>query len=215
MDKNGQKNGKNYEYPTKSEEKSEKRKSTGIHFNIPSGWKINERSRELIRRIYNEEQGQDRVDSEFFNQENRKEFEQIILDNRGYARWSYLLHSDISKERKKKLKNILVYFKEVDILDVYDINWKINYNKNNQNYRMLIYICNFIIKGLLQTTLNGKTRLLDFADDQKLSSLYEKFILEYYKKEHPEINANASYINWQFWFIPSSYEKWYNIIKRQ
>ena len=27
--------------------------------------------------------------------------------------------------------------------------------------------------------------------------LYEKFILEYYRKEHPEISANASIIDWQ------------------
>lgn len=27
--------------------------------------------------------------------------------------------------------------------------------------------------------------------------LYEKFILEYYRKEHPEITANASQIHWQ------------------
>ena len=38
---------------------------------------------------------------------------------------------------------------------------------------------------------------MDFVDDQKLSSLYEKFILEYYKKEHSDINTNASFINWQ------------------
>ena len=123
--------------------------------------------------------------------------ENVYLNKIIKTTMQYLLHSDISKERKKRLKNILAYFKEVDTLDVYDINWKINYNKNNQNYRMLIYICNFIIKGLLQTTKNGKTRLLDFADDQKMSSLYEKFILEYYKKEYPEINAKASFINWQ------------------
>lgn len=109
----------------------------------------------------------------------------------------YLLHSDISKDRKKKIKNILVYFKDVDVLDIHNINWKINYNKNNQNYRMLIYICNFIIKGLIQTKSNGKNRLLDFEDEQKMSSLYEKFILEYYRKEHPEVIANASFINWQ------------------
>lgn len=109
----------------------------------------------------------------------------------------YLLHNDISKERKKKIKNVLLYFKEVDILDIHDINWKITYNKNNQNYRMLIYICNFIIKGLIQTKSNGKNRLLDFEDEQKMSSLYEKFILEYYRKEHLEVVTNASFINWQ------------------
>jgi hypothetical protein len=46
---------------------------------------------------------------------------------------------------------------------------------------MLISICNLIIKGLIQTNSQGKTRLMDFIDEQRMSALYEKFI-EFYKK---------------------------------
>lgn len=123
--------------------------------------------------------------------------ENIYLNQIIKTTFSYLLHSNISKERKKRIKSILVYFKEVELLEINSINWKIVFNKNNQNYRMLISICNLVINGLIQTTSNGKTRLLDFIDEQKMSSLYEKFILEYYKKEHPIIETNASFINWQ------------------
>lgn len=80
----GQKDGKTYKNIARFEDTSEGRESTRSNFDIPRGWKINERSRELIRRIYSNEQEQNRVDSEFFNQENRKEFEQLILENRGY-----------------------------------------------------------------------------------------------------------------------------------
>ena len=38
---------------------------------------------------------------------------------------------------------------------------------------------------------------MDFLDEQRMSRLYEKFILEYYRKEHPQISANASQISWQ------------------
>jgi 5-methylcytosine-specific restriction enzyme subunit McrC len=62
---------------------------------------------------------------------------------------------------------------------------------------MLISICNLIIKGLIQTSSKGRIKLMDFLDEQRMSALYEKFILEYYRKEHPEVNANASFINWQ------------------
>lgn len=108
-----------------------------------------------------------------------------------------LLHSDITKDRKKSIKNVLVYFNEVDTIDYNNINWNIIYSKNNQNYKMLISICNLIIKGLIQTTSKGQIKLMDFLDEQRMSALYEKFILEYYRKEHPEVNANASFINWQ------------------
>ena len=108
-----------------------------------------------------------------------------------------LLKSDISTSRKKKLKNILRYFSEVDLIDLKDVNWKIRFDRNNQNYRMLIGVCYLISKGLLQTTKKGDVKLMNFLDDQLMSRLYEKFILNYYKKEHPSINANASQIKWQ------------------
>lgn len=38
---------------------------------------------------------------------------------------------------------------------------------------------------------------MDFLDEQRMCRLYEKFILEYYRKEHPEIKASASQIPWQ------------------
>ena len=43
-----------------------------------------------------------------------------------------LLHADIAKARKKELRKILVYFGNIDLLDVHSINWKIHYNRNNQ-----------------------------------------------------------------------------------
>ena len=60
-----------------------------------------------------------------------------------------LLHADIAKVRKKELRKLLVYFGNVDLLDVHTINWKIQYNRNNQTYRMLISVCYLVIKGLL------------------------------------------------------------------
>lgn len=108
-----------------------------------------------------------------------------------------LLKSDISAKRKKELKKLLVYMSEVEVLDIHFINWNQQYNKNNQTYRMLISVCYLVIKGLLQTQSDGSTKLMDFFDEQRMSRLYEKFILEYYRKEHPEIKAAASQIPWQ------------------
>ena len=107
-----------------------------------------------------------------------------------------LLHADIAKTRKKELRKLLVFFANVDLLDVHTINWKIQYNRNNQTYRMLISICYLVVKGLLQTNTDGSTRLMDFMDEQRMCRLYEKFILEYYRKEFPQISASASQISW-------------------
>lgn len=108
-----------------------------------------------------------------------------------------LLCSDISKQRKKELRKLMVYFRDVEPIDLYLVNWNIQYNRNNQTYRMLISVCYLVVKGLLQTNSDGSTKLMDFLDEQRMCRLYEKFILEYYRKEFPEITVNASQIPWQ------------------
>ena len=108
-----------------------------------------------------------------------------------------LLKGDISKSRKKELRKLMVFFDDVDVIDLYSVNWNMQYNRNNQTYRMLISICYLVFKGLLQTQSDGTTKLMDFLDEQRMHRLYEKFILEYYRKEHPELIANASQIPWQ------------------
>ena len=108
-----------------------------------------------------------------------------------------LLKSDISKQRKKDLKKLMVYFVEVEIINLNSVNWNIRYNRNNQTYRMLISICYLVYKGLLQTNSSGNMKLMDFLDEQRMCKLYERFILEYYKKEYREISTNASQIPWQ------------------
>ena len=107
-----------------------------------------------------------------------------------------LVRSSIRKDRKKQLCKLLIYFSEVEPLNRERINWKLQFNKNNQTYQMLISVCYLILKGLLQTTSDGSTKLMDFLDEQRMCRLYEKFILEYYRKEHPELKTNASRIPW-------------------
>lgn len=107
-----------------------------------------------------------------------------------------LIKSDINKERKKQLRKLLIYFSEVEPLNRESINWKLQFNRNNQTYQMLISICYLILKGLLQTNTDGSTKLMDFLYEQRMYRLYEKFILEYYKKEHKELELSTSQIPW-------------------
>lgn len=108
-----------------------------------------------------------------------------------------LLKTDISKERKKQLKKLLVYFADVEVIDLYSVDWHIHYVRNNQTYRMLISICYLIVKGLLQTNAEGTVKLMTYLDEQRMCRLYEKFILKYYKKEFPMLTVAASQIHWQ------------------
>lgn len=108
-----------------------------------------------------------------------------------------LLKSKISLPYKKELRKLLVFFGDVEEIDVRMINWNIHYNRNNQTYQMLISICFLVVKGLLQTQSDGTTKVMDFIDEQRMHRLFERFILEYYRKEFPEISVNASQIPWK------------------
>lgn len=108
-----------------------------------------------------------------------------------------LLRADITKARKKELRKLLVFLDDVETIDLHSVNWNMQYNRNNQAYRMLISVCYLVVKGLLQTQSDGTTKLMDFLDEQRMHRLYEKFILEYFRREYPQITANASQIPWQ------------------
>lgn len=108
-----------------------------------------------------------------------------------------LLKANITKGRKKELRKLLIFFDEVSPLDKHNINWNLQYDRNNQTYRMLIAICQLVMKGLLQTNADGTTRIMDYLDEQTMPRLYEKFILGYYQREHPELKAYSPQIDWQ------------------
>ena len=107
-----------------------------------------------------------------------------------------LLRSEISQVRRKKLKKLLVFLMDVQMIDLYGVDWHFRYDRNNQTYRMLIGICELVVKGLLQTQSNGTRRLMDFFDEQRMSRLYEKFILEYYRTHFPQLSPCAAQVPW-------------------
>ena len=105
-------------------------------------------------------------------------------------------HSDVKTDKKAKLKRLMLFFHNVEPIDLHTIRWNsLRFDRNNRNYRMLIYLCYFIVSEWLITTEKGKNRLREFSDDH-MCRLFEKFVLEYYKKHHPELKPCAAQIEW-------------------
>lgn len=105
--------------------------------------------------------------------------------------------SKVDREYKDTLKKEMLFFSEVDNIEPATIKWAtIKFQRHNQSYRILISICQLILQGMLITTDSGEYKLASFIDEQRMSRLYEKFILEYYRKEFPKLNVNAAQIPW-------------------
>lgn len=136
------------------------------------------------------------------------EFSKDILLNRILKTSMLLLlrHGDVKTKNRKALRSLLLYFSGVKEDNLRNINWSsVKYNRTNSGYRLLINICWLLHKGLLQTTDDGAVALSKFiVDEEILHRLFEKFVLEYYKKEHSEYSTTAAFINWD---LPEESEK--------
>lgn len=108
-----------------------------------------------------------------------------------------LRHARVDAEHKSDPKKEMLFFSNVNEIDPVIIRWgSIRFKRNNNTYRMLISICQLILEGMLMTTEDGEYKLASFIDEQRMNRLYEKFILEYYAKECPQVKATASQIPW-------------------
>ena len=106
-------------------------------------------------------------------------------------------YAKVDPEHKKDLKKEMLYFSNVDTIDPAKVRWSaIRFRRNNNTYRMLISLCQLILEGMLMTTQDGKYELASFVDEQRMSRLYEKFVLGYYTKEYPNLSPAASRIPW-------------------
>jgi len=109
-----------------------------------------------------------------------------------------LVHSsDVKKEKKDNIKILMRYFLNVEMVDSRTIAWSsFPYNRNNATYKMLMNLCYLVMMGMLLSEKEGTKKLADYLDDRKMEALYERFILEYFRKEHPELKASRDKVAW-------------------
>lgn len=107
-----------------------------------------------------------------------------------------LMRKSLSRQHQKALRRSLEHLDSVSTLDPHRIQWKQHYDRNSATYRMLMSVCKLVIDGHVHSQDLGSKRLEDF-DETTMSSLYERFILEYFRQEHADsLTANAPHIQW-------------------
>lgn len=105
-------------------------------------------------------------------------------------------HPGIKSERKTSLRRLLPFFQNISTASLSCVKWNsFRFDRNSRTYQMLIYICYFISENLLLTTETGQYRMKSFSDEH-MCRLFERFVLEYYKRHHPELNPCARQISW-------------------
>lgn len=108
-----------------------------------------------------------------------------------------LRDENVSAARKVELKKVLLFLDTVSVLLPSQIPWKqLHYQRSNQNYEMLLNLCYFVLHDMLQTTENGSYKMTAFSDE-RMAKLYERFILEYYRKHHTYLTeVKAAQVKW-------------------
>lgn len=132
------------------------------------------------------------IDCEYDELSENNQFNQILKTTVHFL----LKHPKVKQSKKATLKRLMLFFSNVALIDISTIKWTtMRFDRNSKTYQMLLYICYFILDGMLMTTEEGTYRMQKFSDEH-LCRLYEKFVLEYYKKHHPDLKAKAAQIAW-------------------
>lgn len=110
--------------------------------------------------------------------------------------------SNLSKSNKKKLNNVILYFNNVDYIDI-NMNTfkKLKFNKMNHYYYFIIKICELINTNQMLNEESGKYEFTNiFEDDSSMNSVFELFIYKFYQYELKNYGYKVKYqsqIKWQ------------------
>lgn len=127
------------------------------------------------------------------------EYELDTLHNRILKCVMVLLirRGDVSRARKDALRRLLPFLDTVTQIAPTSIRWdQLIFTRSTASYRMLMGTCELVIRGLLPTEESGSNSLLSWVADEAMSSLYERFLREYYRTHHPELSPAASPVEW-------------------
>lgn len=108
-------------------------------------------------------------------------------------------HGDLAVHRKEALRRLLPYMDAVTAVDPKAVRWKVlTYDRTNAAYRLLLGVCELVVRGLLPTESHGRTKLTSWMSDEAMSGLYERFLREYYALHYPELSPRASAVDWDY-----------------
>lgn len=123
--------------------------------------------------------------------------ENILLNKIIKATLVYLSHSNkISQKIRRSFYGLLPYFTGVSDVELDLKIWKtVRYNRQNIRYQFIVDVCRYLYEQLLYDESYTSQMMKEVQDEQRLSSLYEKFIYAFFKRE-TKYNVSHPQIRW-------------------
>lgn len=106
-------------------------------------------------------------------------------------------HPDVKHQHRQELRRSLMFFADVSDINPARIPWtQIRLTPHTQSYRLLLAVSHLLLESMIMGEEDGQYRLGKIIDDQQMSTLYERFIYEYFAFEWPVLGASAPHIRW-------------------
>jgi 5-methylcytosine-specific restriction enzyme subunit McrC len=133
------------------------------------------------------------------------EFDEFTEDTPGnrlikYAIIRLLRQDSVASDRKHYLK-----FLWSSLAGVTDVQYRTipPQRTGGEEYVTLVNICRFLLDGLLMHA-GGGHKMQEWLPDEQMSSLYEHFLLAYFRKHHAYFNARSARIDWNMAEVPTA-----------
>ena len=89
---------------------------------------------------------------------------------------------NVKNDYKKQIKEILLYFNQVDIINITQESFNIIFNRNSQYTHNIIRICKLINDITMLSEEPGKYKFIDISDNEEIiRKIFEKFVVAFYK----------------------------------
>jgi 5-methylcytosine-specific restriction enzyme subunit McrC len=104
---------------------------------------------------------------------------------------------ELNKDIREDLKCIYHRFYGIEEITLSKRHFRlVQLNRNNYFYDFLLKICELLIDNLLPTEQGGKYKFKDFLQNDAMSSLFEEFVRNFYKKEQDNFKVTRENIKW-------------------
>lgn len=120
----------------------------------------------------------------------------------------FLKYPYLDKDLQKKIRNILLSFNNIDLIDVQKKHFDmLTFHRNNLNYLIIINVCKLFKYGLIVDMNNGEKHFANFIKEEQMQKIYEIFLLNFYKTNLDKsiYNVHAPYIQWK---LDTNDNKW-------